>query len=206
MTEKSLTPHPNQFIFPASEAYLFAVDELGLPFRLRSGVLEVVVVVDEAVFVHVVAEERFANRRGLEACVGAGLVEGDGVERGEHAEVRQDRGVVLAMAVAVRRDVDDERDVEAVASGYDGLGVFRHLGVQHADGLVVGEIDGVEVAGAEATAAAHAVLFVDMHLFRRLVEGESVVGALALAFLAAAAFAGLDDRLAVGVLVFLAGA
>lgn len=45
-------------------------------------------------------------------CIDARLVEGDRVEGGEEADIADDGAVVLAVAVAVRGDVDDQADVE----------------------------------------------------------------------------------------------
>ena len=93
----------DQFILVAAEADLFAVLDEILPVR-------VVVRRVEAVAVMLVAEigDGAAGHDGLAVhCVGAGQIDGDGVTRGKHADVRDDGNVVLRMAVAVGRDLTD---------------------------------------------------------------------------------------------------
>lgn len=205
MAEKLFTPHPNQFIFPVSESNFLTMNELCLPFRFGCRVYEMIVVVGETFLMQMVAKHGIADWFGFQTHIGAGLVEGDWVEGSEHADVGQNRGVVFAVAIAVRRHIDDERNVEVVASGNDGFGVFRHLGIQDAIGLVLCKVDGIEIAGTEATATAHAVFQIYLHLLGRFVKHEAVVGTFAQAAFAATAFLGLDDGLPVGMLVFLAG-
>ena len=110
------------------------------------------------------------------------------------------------MAVAVGGDVHHQRDMEAGAAVHDCLGVFGHTAVELGiGGSVVDKGDGVEVAGADTAAAAHAVLGDNLHLTGCLIKTQTIVGALMQAALAAAAGIGIDYRLAVGVLFLLAG-
>ena len=152
----------------------------------------------------VVGELAVRQRRRLEAGVGARLVERDGVEGGEHADVRQDGGVVLAVAVAVRRDVAHDVDVEAGTVLADCLRVLRHLAVEEVAGIPLLVADRVEAAGADAAAAALAEVLVDVRLIVFVRDG---IGAAFLrAFAAAAAEILIDDALARGVLLHLARA
>ena len=180
--------------------------QAGPVFGVGVGVVEVVVPVVEAGARHHVGQ--LAARQGSlsEAGVHAGLVERERVGRGEHAHVGDDRCVVARMTVAGGGDVADQRDVEGRPSVHHGLGVFGHAAVELLHGRVLREVDGVEVAGADAAAAAHAVRVVDRHLLPLLVEDESVVGAFAHAAPASAAAVLIDHGLAVAVLVLLAGA
>ena len=152
----------------------------------------------------VVAELAVGDGRHLLAGVGAGLVEGHGVEAGEHAHIREDGRVVFAVAVAVGADVAHQRHVEAGAAMADGLRVLGHLAVEDLVGAVVGVVDGVERAGADAAAAALALVVVDDGLVVCVADG--VAAALAGAAAATAAEVFVDGGLAVLVLVHLAGA
>ena len=40
--------------------------------------------------------------------INAGLIEGNRIERTEHANIRNDRGIIEAAAIAPRRDIHDE--------------------------------------------------------------------------------------------------
>lgn len=113
-------------------------------------------------FGQVIRQLAVGHRRCFHAGIGTGLVEGDRVEGSEHADVRQDGRIVFSMAVAVRRNVHDQIDVEARAVLADGLGVFRHLAVQFFIGIPFDGFDGIEGTGADAAAAAFAQVFVDV--------------------------------------------
>ena len=177
--------------------------EAGPVLGVGVGVVEVVVPVVEAGARHLVGQ--LAARQGSlpEAGVHAGLVERERVGRGEHAHVGDDRCVVARMTVAGGGDVADQRDVEGRPSVHHGLGVFGHAAVELLHGRVLREVDGVEVAGADAAAAAHAVRVVDCHLLPLLIEDQSVVGAFAHAPAASPAAVLADHGLAVAVLVLL---
>ena len=88
---------------------------------------------------------------------------------------------------------------------HDGLCVLCHAAAEHLVGDVVCKADGVEIAGAEAPAAADAMLG-HGHLAALLVKDEPAVGALLLAFAAASAEDRVNLRLSGAVLVLLAGA
>ena len=67
-------------------------------------------------------------RRG----VPAGGVDGDRVERGEHADVMDAGRHGARFAVASARDVHGERDVEIVLAVVGGVGVFDELFAEEA--------------------------------------------------------------------------
>ena len=129
----------DQLILFISKADLHAVRDGGAPVGVRVDSMEMVVVI-------MVAVRRLAKLRmgqdGLTVDrVGTGDVERDGIERGEHADIRHDGGVVLGVAVAVRGDVADDRDMEARAARDDGLAVFSDLGIQDFRLRVVARLD-----------------------------------------------------------------
>ena len=96
--------------------------------------------------------------------------------------------------------------MEVGAAVHNSLCVFSHAAVQFGNGGGRREADRVEIARAQTAAAAHAVRLVDVHLALHDVEDQAVVGAFPLAALAAAALFFVDLRLAVVVLILLAGA
>ena len=165
-----------------------------------------VVVRVEVFVVQVVSQhgvpEGFCGQAGIDA----GLVEGQRIRGSEHSDIGEDGRVIFGVAVAGRRDVHDERDVEAVATADDGLGVLGHLGVEDGERLVLGEVDRIEVAGAKAAAATYAVAFVHLHLAFYAVEHQAAVGAFLLAAAASPALVFVDGGLSGRMLVLLAGA
>ena len=134
------------------------------PLRLWSRVAEVIVVVYETFFCHVLCKLASWHWGGFEAGVYAGLIQCQRVEGGEHADVGQDGGIVAAVAVADRGHVLNQADVEVGTAIADGLGLLGHLLIQQHHGAVLHGVDGVKVAGADAAAAAHAVVGVDLCL------------------------------------------
>ena len=135
--------------------------------------------------------------------VGAGLVQGHGVEGGEHAHVGGDGHVVFPVAVAVGGDVQHQGHVEAGTPVYHGLGVLGDFLVQDGGSLVVEAVNGVLGADRQAAAAAHALVRVDGGLAIRAELGRAM-GADFGAGLAANALFLLHKGLAGVVLLHLA--
>ena len=144
---------------------------------------EVVMVMLPVRFRQIVAELAVGHGRRLLAGIHAGLVQSHRVKGREHADVGQNRCVVIAMTVAVGGNIHGQIDMEAGTVLAHGLGVFCHLAVQLVAGIPFIVADGVEGAGADAAAAALADILVDMGLVVFIGDG---IGA---AFLGAAAAA-----------------
>ncbi len=143
------------------------------------------------------------HRLGGHTGVHTGLVQGQGVGGGEHADIGQDGHVVLSVAVAVGGHIHNQGDVELGPAVHHRLGVLRHTAVQRRLGVIIGEIDGVEVAGPQAAAAAHTVGLVHMHLPGLFIKDQPVIGALLLTAGTAPALLLVDFGLAAGVLLLL---
>ena len=111
----------NQFVGSGAETDLLGVLERLLPAHVWIAVQEVVVIVVPVRLRKVVAELTVADRRRLQACVNASLVERDRIEGGKHSDVRKNRSVILRVAVAVRRYIGDQADVEGRAAITDCL-------------------------------------------------------------------------------------
>ena len=166
------------------------------PLGLRRRIAERIAPICETGLFQVVAQ--LAVRHGMrgEACIHAGLIQRQRIKRGKHADVGQNRGVILPVAVAVRGYIHDQRHMEARTPIDDGLGVFRHAAVELLIGGVVIKDDGIKIAGPQASAAAHAVLRVHVHLARLFIKDKAAIGALFLALAASAAGILLNVRLA----------
>ncbi len=97
-----------------------------------SGVVyhKMIVVVAETILMHPIIEktsrQRILSVAGVHTC----LVKSHRIEACEHSDIRQDRHVILSVAVTVRRNVDHQIDVEVRATVYDRLGVFGDLHVK----------------------------------------------------------------------------
>ena len=113
-----------------------------------------VVMVVEVWAVHTFIELTSWHWGSGKASIHTSLVECQRVLRYEHTDVREDRGIIFRVAVAVRRDVQYQRDVEMWTSVDNRLGVFGHFIVQKLWSMVVSRVDGIEVAGSNASATA----------------------------------------------------
>ena len=117
----------DQFIFSGTQANLFRMFEARLPFALRSGVLEVVVMIVEVRAMHVVVKLASWHWSSGKASIHTSLVEGKRVLGDKHTDVRKDRRIVFRMAIAIRRDIQYQRDVEMRTTIDHRLGIFSHF-------------------------------------------------------------------------------
>lgn len=138
------------------------------------------VVVMLAFFVRVLGSKGVfaAQYRGVVDEVGGGAIQGDGVKRGQHADVGHDRCVVVVPAVAFGRHIDDDADMEMRFALQHGLGIFGNLAVEDVELLVVVGNGGFVLASSYALSAAHATVRVDEGLAVG-VEMDGIVGAVA---------------------------
>ena len=141
------------------------------------GVDEVVAAAAEAGSLQVVVQLAAGDGRHVVAGVGAGLVQGHRVEGSEHAHIRDDGQVVLAVAVTVGGNVDHQIDVEVGPVLHHRLGILGNAAVQLVHRRVVVAADGVKVAVSQAAAAARALVVVDIGGAALTGEGDGVLGA-----------------------------
>jgi hypothetical protein len=137
---------------------------------------------------HIVGKLAAGQGLLLQASIHARSVERKRVCRGKHAYVRQNGRIVFRVAIAVGGNVHYKRDVEARSAVYHGFCVLCHTAVEHGICVIVLEAYGVEVASAEASAAAHAISRVYRHLFLFGIENKPAVCTLTQAEAATAAF------------------
>jgi len=193
----------NQFVLPRAEAEFFGMPERDRPVRARRGVGKMIVMAFARG--EMVGELAARHDRLAVACVRAGLVERDRVERGEHPDVRNNRHIVFRVTVAVRGNLHDDADVKMRAVLQDRQRVFRDLFAENPVAVAAGIRDCVEVACADAAAAAHAAFVIDGR-YVPFAVGNCAVRALLDALAAAAAAGCVHDGLAVAVLLHFAGA
>ncbi len=99
--------HGDQFILPGAEADLYGVLQGFLPGSVRVAVLPYIAVVMEMRIMQMLAQLAVGEGRCLFTEIHAGLIQCHRIKGSQHADVRQDRGVVLAVAVTVRGNVRD---------------------------------------------------------------------------------------------------
>ena len=159
-----------------------------------------VVMIAEIVLRHVVGKLASGQRLLLHASIHACAVERKRIRRSEHTNVRKNRCIVLRMAIAIGRNVNDQRNVEARSSVHHGFRIFSHAAIQHLVRVIVFEANGIEIASAETSAATNAFFGIDRHFLGFFVENKSAVCALTQTKTATAAFGFFDKGLAAAVL------
>ena len=99
------------------------------PLRLWSRVAEVIVVVYETFFCHVLCKLASWHWGGFEAGVYAGLIQCQRVEGGEHSNIWKDRNVIFSMSVAVRGFIYYQGNMEVWTAVYNRFGILSHTAV-----------------------------------------------------------------------------
>ena len=145
--------------------------QTGLPVGIGMSGLENVLAAAVKAFV-----EQYGARQGRLSHhgVGTGLIQGHGVEGGEHAHIGGDGDVIFSMAVTVGGDVQHQRDMEAGASVHNGLGILGNFPVQDSGSFVIEAVNGVLGADGQAAAAADAFICVNGGLAVRTELGCAV--------------------------------
>ena len=173
-------------VFLGANAQLFRVIQAALPVGGGMHIGKVVMMILMIMLMEPVIQQAAGDHRCSVAGIGAGLIQSHRIKGSKHAHIGDDGSVVLAMAIAIGRNLVDDADMEAGASIHHGLGILGHLAVQIVQSAAVGVGNGVIVAGADAAAAAHAVIVIDMGLVV-LIKCNGVVGAVFGAGMAATA-------------------
>ena len=153
-----------------------------------------VVMVTGAAGAQVFVQQASGHHGHAVARVRARYVQRHRVKAGEHPHVRNDSRVILTVAVAVRRNLVDDIDMESRAAVHHSLGVLGHLAVQLVVGGIVAVIYGVKIACTDAAAAAHTFAVVDAR-FAVFIKSNGSVRAVFHAHAAAPANAFVHVRL-----------
>ena len=164
--------------------------QAGNPICFRMNSLEVVAIVGKAI------QCTARQYRLCIDCIGAGLIQGDGIQRGKHAYIGNDRCIVFVVAIAMGRDVDDEVDMEAGLILDNRLCVFGNFVVDHIISVIFSGRNSVEGANADAAAAAGADFMMNGSL--TVFQCDGIVCTIAFAGTTAYAKGVIYARLAVG--------
>ncbi len=198
--EQVLGLHADQLIIHCADADLLGVFQADSPVCGRADGVEVILP-----FVLFLVDQAAGDDGLFVAELRAGRVQSHRVERSQDADIRDDGGVVLGMAVAEGRDLHDKTDMEMRTVLHYGLGVFGHLHADILAGMEIRSLDRVEITGTQTTAAAHTLLLIDICLAVLLIS-DGVLTAVLGADLASFADALIHRQLARAVLLHLAGA
>ena len=120
---------PFQLILSRAETDLFRLIESRLPFDIRVGILEMIMVAVPSRLGEMFPELAIGDWSCLQTGIRAGLVQSHRIEAREHSDIRKDRGIIFAVAVTVRADILHKGNMEARAVITDSLRVLCHLAV-----------------------------------------------------------------------------
>ena len=138
---------------------------------------------------HVIRKLAVRHRFCLQTGIYTGLVKGQWIKRSKHTDIRQNRHIIFSMAVAVRRNINNQRNMEIRSSVNNRLRIFCHLAVQNSISIAISECNGIKITCAEASAATYAMFCIYSHFLCFCIEYESAVGTFLLTALAAYTFA-----------------
>ena len=120
---------PFQLILSCAETDLFRLIESRLPFDIRVGILEMIMVAVPSRLGEMFPELAIGDWGCLQTGIRAGLVQSHRIEACEHSDIRKDRGIIFTVAVTVRTDILHKGNMEARAVITDSLRVLCHLAV-----------------------------------------------------------------------------
>ena len=104
--------------------------------------------------------------RGLSVYrVGTGYIQSYWVERGKHPHIRYNSSVISRMAVALRRHIHNQADVEARPFVNDRFGIFRHFLIQNVERLIISGLNCIPMTYANAPSTARAEAVVNISFF-----------------------------------------
>jgi len=96
--------------------------------------------------------------------IGAGLVQSYRIKGCKHAHIWHQGHIVLAVAVTVRRHIDDQRDVETGTAIYNCLAILSHLFVEDSGSRIVPSGNSVFRADGQAPATSRALVDINIRL------------------------------------------
>ena len=152
----------------------------------------------------VLAKLTVFDRSCLQAGIGTRLVKGNRVETCKHSDIRQDRCIVLTMAVTVRADILYQRNMEARTSMTDSLCILSHFPVEKLVCTAVWIVNRIKTAGTDAAAASFAFVIVNDCFFIHI--GNCIASAFFCTAVAATTDIRIDRRFSTGMLLHLSGA
>ena len=144
------------------------------------------------------------DRSCLQAGIGTRLIKSNRVETCKHSDIRQDRSIVLTMAVTVRADILYQRNMEARTSMTDSLCILRHFPVEKLVCTAVWIVNRIKTAGTDAAAASFAFVIVNDCFFIHI--GNCIASAFFCTAVAATTDIRIDRRFSTGMLLHLSGA
>ena len=197
--------HSYQLVFTCSEADLLTMGQGFFPADIGVAVQEMVVMVMPLRIRQVIAQLAVPDRIRLQAQICARLIQRHRIEGRQHADIRQDRRIVLTVAVTVRGYIHDQADMEAGASAADRVGVFRDPAAEDLVGGVVDIGNGMEGACPDAPSASLTDIGINICLVVLTVR-DSSTAAFADAAAAASAQIPIHLRRPIVVLMHLARA
>ncbi len=151
-----------QFVVPCSKADLLAVGQGLFPADIWIAVQEMIVMVVPVRVCQVISQLAVGNRCCLQTEICAGLVQSYRIERCKHADIWKYRCVIFTVAVAVRRHIHDQADMEVRTSVAECIGVFRDLTAEDFICQAIDIGDCVKCAAADAAPAAFADIGIDL--------------------------------------------
>ena len=148
---------------PTAQTDFLRMVQSGFPLRIRVVHMEVLMI---RVFMpegfHMFVQPASRGNWHLVAQVNTGLVQSNRIKGRKHTDIRYDRNIVFRVAVAVRRDITDQRNMECRPPLYNRIGIFCNLLRQDSRRVADAGFNCVFGTDRQTAAAADAFIVVDV--------------------------------------------
>ena len=163
-----------------------------------------IMMIAKSLFCHGIRQLAVRQRCLLQAGIHTGLIQRQGIKGCKHTDIGQNRSIVFAVAVTVRRHIHYQRDMEIRSAVHDSLRIFCHAAVKIFRCRIIAAVDRIKIAGTNAASAAQTLLMINVHLMCGLIIYQSIIGTFLHAALTAPAQTLVDLRLALRMLLHFA--
>ena len=115
-------------------------------------------------FLQIMTKHTLLDRSHPVAQIRTRLIQSDRIKRCQHSDIRDDRDIVFRVAVTVRRDITDQRNMEARAILTYRIRILCHLVIEHRHRIIIVRSDRILRADSQATSATDTLVMIDMYL------------------------------------------
>ena len=140
-----------QRIRAASKANFLRMLQCFPPAHVRIAVHEMISIIVEVRIRKMISQLGIPNRLCLQTQIHTGLVQCNRIKGRQHADIRKNRRIVFSVTIAVRRNIRDQRNMEARPSVTNCLRILRNLAAEDLVGIPIIVGNRIEGTGTDAT-------------------------------------------------------
>src|SRR3712207_6526498 len=123
--------HRDQFIGTRADSDLLTMLQRLFPSYIWIAVHKVIMMMLKCRICQMFSQLAVPNRICFLTEIDTSLIQCNRIKRSQHSKIRKNRRIILTMAIAVRRNICDQADMETRASVYNSLRIFCNLTSQN---------------------------------------------------------------------------